>query len=95
MDRTGKTVSLGWPAAFYLQREIALLLGLLYAHGACKRPDWKSSTVILDARILSAFVDGALNLAKAVSTTSKPTARRTARHGGTKCMPTRKPSGVF
>lgn len=63
MDRAGKTASLHGLQHFYLQREIALLLGLLYAHGM-QAPDWKSGTCILDARILSAFVDGALYFGK-------------------------------
>ena len=63
LDRAGKTVSLHGLQHFYLHREIALLLGLLYAHGM-QAPDWKSSTCILDAHILAAFIDGALYFGK-------------------------------
>ena len=59
----GKTVSLHGLQAFYLQREVALLLGLLYAHGM-QASDWKSSTCILGTDILSAFIDGALYFGK-------------------------------
>lgn len=63
MNQAGKTVSLYGLKPFYLHRDIALLLGLLYVHGI-QAPDWKSSTCILDTRILSAFIDGALYFGK-------------------------------
>jgi len=61
--RAGKTVSLHGLKPFYLHREIALLLGLLYTHGM-QASDWKSSTCILNHEILQAFIDGALYFGK-------------------------------
>jgi len=63
VHQSGKTVSLHGLQPFYLQREIALLLGMLYAHGM-QAPDWKSSTCILGTEILAAFIDGALYFGK-------------------------------
>lgn len=59
MHRAGKSVSLHGLDHFYHHREIALLLGLLYAHGM-QALDWKSSTCILGTDTLAAFIDGAL-----------------------------------
>lgn len=61
--QTGKSVSLHGLQPFYLHRDIALLLGLLYAHGM-QATDWKSSTCILGADILAGFIDGALYFGK-------------------------------
>lgn len=61
--RAGKTVSLHGLKQFYLHREIALLLGLLYAHGM-QATHWKNSACILDTPTLAAFVDGALYFGK-------------------------------
>lgn len=44
---------------FYERREIALLLGLMYAHGM-QAPNWKAERCSLPPTVLSAFVDGAL-----------------------------------
>jgi DNA helicase-2/ATP-dependent DNA helicase PcrA len=63
IHQSGKTASLHGIAPFYLQRDIALLLGLLYAHGL-QAPDWKSSPCILSPAILAAFIDGALYFGK-------------------------------
>lgn len=63
IHRTGKTVSLHGLQQFYLHREVALLLGLLYAHGM-QAAHWKSSTCILDSATLAAFIDGALYFGK-------------------------------
>lgn len=70
VDRAGKTVSLHGLQPFYLHREIALLLGLLYTH-AMQAPDWKSSTCTLDPSILEAFIDGALYFGKGSVQTQK------------------------
>lgn len=63
IHRAGKTVSLHGLQHFYQHRDIALLLGLLYAHGM-QAPDWKSTTCILGTDTLSAFIDGALYFGK-------------------------------
>lgn len=63
IHRAGQSVSLHGLQPFYHHRDIALLLGLLYAHGM-QAPDWKSSTCILGTDILSAFIDGALYFGK-------------------------------
>ena len=55
----GCSVSLHGLQPLYLQREIALLLGLMYAHGM-QAPDWKAQTCILGPDILAAFIDAAL-----------------------------------
>lgn len=57
--QAGKTVSFHGLAPFYLSREIALLLGLLYAHGM-QDPQWKSTHCILHEDILASFIEGAL-----------------------------------
>ena len=61
--RAEKTVSMHGLQPFCLQREIALLLGLLYAHGM-QAGDWKATTCVLGTDILSAFIDGALYFGK-------------------------------
>lgn len=63
IHRAGKTVSLHGLQHFYQHRDIALLLGLLYAHGM-QAPDWKSRTCTLGVDTLSAFIDGALYFGK-------------------------------
>ena len=63
IDRAGQTVSLHGLKPFYLHREIALLLGLLYTHGM-QASDWKSGTCILGTDVLQAFIDGALYFGK-------------------------------
>lgn len=63
VHQAGKTVSLHGLQAFYLHKDIALLLGLLYAHGM-QAPDWKSTTCLLGPEILAAFIDGALYFGK-------------------------------
>lgn len=47
----------------YIQKEIALLLGLLYAHGM-QDPAWKSGPCQLGTDILAAFVDATLSYGK-------------------------------
>ncbi len=59
----GKSVSLHGLKPFYQHRDIALLLGLLYAHGM-QAADWKSTRCMLGTDILSAFIDGALYFGK-------------------------------
>jgi DNA helicase II / ATP-dependent DNA helicase PcrA len=61
--RAGKSVSLHGLQPCYHHRDVALLLGLLYAHGM-QAPDWKSSTCILSPETLRAFIDGALYFGK-------------------------------
>lgn len=56
---SGKSASLHGLQPFYLHREIALLLGLMYAH-SMQAPDWKAQTCILDRDILAVFIDAAL-----------------------------------
>lgn len=63
IDRAGHTVSLHGLKPFYLHREIALLLGLLYTHGM-QAPDWKSGPCVLGSDVLQAFIDGALYFGK-------------------------------
>lgn len=71
IHQAGKTVQFQGLQAFYLHREIALLLGLLYAHGM-QATDWKSTTCILGQPILQAFVDGALYFGKGRLDASQP-----------------------
>lgn len=63
IHRAGQTVSLHGLQHFYQHRDIALLLGLLYAHGM-QAPDWKSRACTLGTDTLSAFIDGALYFGK-------------------------------
>lgn len=55
----GKTASFYGFKRFYLEREIALLLGLCYAHGM-QALSWKADASVLNREILAAFVEGAL-----------------------------------
>lgn len=59
IHRAGKSASFYGFKRFYLQREIALLLGLCYAHGM-QALSWKAETSVLGSEILAAFVEGAL-----------------------------------
>lgn len=59
----GKTAQLQGLHHGYQHRDIALLLGLLYAHGM-QAPDWKSAPCVLGTDTLSAFIDGALYFGK-------------------------------
>lgn len=62
--RQGRSVSLQGLQHFYLGREVALLLGLLYAHST-QALDWKADApCLLSTDILEAFVDGALYYGK-------------------------------
>lgn len=63
IHQAGKTMSLHGLQPFYLHKDIALLLGLLYAHGM-QAPDWKSTTCLLGPEILADFIDGALYFGK-------------------------------
>ena len=63
VHHAGKSIELQGLQPFYLHREIALLLGLMYAHGM-QASDWKSATCSLSQAILQAFVDGALYFGK-------------------------------
>lgn len=60
---TGQVASLHGLPHFYEERELALLLGLMYAHGL-QVPDWKSSPCPLGPQILERFIDGALYFGK-------------------------------
>ncbi|CAB5703625.1 DNA helicase IV [Delftia tsuruhatensis] len=59
IHRAGKTASFYGFKRFYLQREIALLLGLCHAHGM-QALSWKAQPGILGREVLAAFVEGAL-----------------------------------
>jgi hypothetical protein len=59
IHRAGRTASFYGFKRFYLQREIALLLGLCLAHGM-QDLSWKAGTSVLGHEILAAFVEGAL-----------------------------------
>lgn len=63
IHRAGRSASLHGLQPLYLQREIALLLGLMYAHGM-QAPDWKNQPCVLDRRMLAAFIDAALYFGK-------------------------------
>ena len=63
IHRAGQSVSLHGLKPVYQHRDIALLLGLLYAHGM-QAADWKSTRCMLGTDILSAFIDGALYFGK-------------------------------
>lgn len=71
LHHAGKSVSLHGLEPFYHHRDIALLLGLLYAH-AMQAPDWKSSACILGPGTLRAFIDGALYFGKGRVDTGQP-----------------------
>ncbi|WP_051303706.1 UvrD-helicase domain-containing protein [Comamonas composti] len=63
LHRAGKSASFYGFKRFYLEREVALLLGLCYAH-SMQRLDWKADTCPLGLELLSAFVEGALYYGK-------------------------------
>ncbi len=60
IHRAGKTASFYGFKRFYLEREIALLLGLCYAHGM-QALSWKADASVLHRDILAAFVEAALH----------------------------------
>lgn len=63
IHRAGKTASFYGFKRFYLEREIALLLGLCHAHGM-QELSWKADASVLNREILAAFVEGALHYGK-------------------------------
>lgn len=60
IHRAGRTASFYGFKRFYLEREIALLLGLCYAH-SMQALSWKADSSLLGRDVLAAFVEGALH----------------------------------